>query len=345
MDPREYVPAYLEDAYLRSHPELTPAARELVHEDVLAHPQKYADSAHAQALVAYAKLHEGLCAKLDRLEDLGDEEFETERGRLFDEMRVALADICASDRFCFDARLLSTLLADSSLDDCLSDLMKLEATERDYLRQSVAGFDTEAPAYWKPSALENGATAASLTVSCPEMVAWLHTLEALDQLSLASARYRAAAGYAERVMRAEGYRNRAVGTVLLCRARLEDEDGFFELARNNPETPDGPLENSPWYLLGRTLLLYKAGKKKPAKRALLDFVSRCDGAAYFLLNPTYMNPYLPVRPEPRESWDLPRMALWEADAIIADTPEFARWAESIDGVSETADAFARKWGF
>lgn len=345
MEPRTYISAYLERTYLDGHPDLTPAAIALVHDDIPEHPDKYAADVRAQALVAYAKLHERLMHDLDRMEDLGDEEFDKARGKLFDEVRLALFKICETDPTCFDAQLLSVLLADTPLDSCLSDLMKLEGRIREHLNGTVEGFDADAPHFWGADSFRGGSTAAELTVSTPELVAWLHTLEAIAQLSLASARYRAAAHYAEQAMRAEGYRTRAIGTVLLSLARLEDEDAFFELAHKMPETIDGPLENSPWYLLGRTLLLYKAGKKKPAKRALIDFVSRCDGAAYFLLNPTYMTPYLPVRPEPRESWDLARMALWEADAIIADTPEFAPWAETIDGVSAASDEFARRYGF
>ena len=52
MDPSVYIPAYLERAYVASHPELTDAARELVHNDISANPQKYAQSEHAQALLS-----------------------------------------------------------------------------------------------------------------------------------------------------------------------------------------------------------------------------------------------------------------------------------------------------
>ena len=46
MDPSVYIPAYLERTYLASHPELTDAARELVHNDVNVNPHKYAQSEH-----------------------------------------------------------------------------------------------------------------------------------------------------------------------------------------------------------------------------------------------------------------------------------------------------------
>ena len=121
-------------------------------------------------------------------------------------------------------------------------------------------------------------------------------------------------------MRARGYDNRAVGTILLAQARLEDEDGFFATVHEGGED----LESSPWYLLGRTLLLYKLGRRKNARRAARDFAQRCDGGAFFLLNPTYLTPYLPTRPEPQEPWNLTHQAVWEADSIIVEIPRFSR---------------------
>ncbi|MFR2031770.1 MAG: hypothetical protein ACLS3M_10525 [Collinsella sp.] len=67
MDPSVYIPAYW-SAPTASHPELTDAARELVHNDISANPQKYAQSEHAQALLSYAGVHRHL---LDELLDRG----------------------------------------------------------------------------------------------------------------------------------------------------------------------------------------------------------------------------------------------------------------------------------
>mgnify|MGYP006988738053 CR=1 FL=1 len=71
MDPSVYIPAYLERAYLASHPELTDAARELVHNDVSVNPHKYAQTEHAQALLSYAGVHRHLLDELHRIEDMG----------------------------------------------------------------------------------------------------------------------------------------------------------------------------------------------------------------------------------------------------------------------------------
>ena len=237
-------------------------------------------------------------------------------------------------------------MADTPVDACLGDLLKLEATTADYLQQSVPGFDMEAPHYWANKVLTDGVTATELTVSEPALIGWLHTLEAISQLCMASARYRAAANYARRVLKAEGYPTRAAGTVLLALARLEDQDGFFALAHQLEEQVGADaLENSPWYLLARTILLFKTNKMRPAARALREFANRCEGGAFFLLNPMYQTPYLPCRPEPRDPWDLSHQAVWEADGIISDTPDFAPWANACEDVSQLAQEFARRYGF
>ena len=367
MEPARYVAAYLEHIYLDSHPELTPAARELVHDEIAQHPEKYAADAHAQALVAYARCHEHLMSELARMDDLPDDEFERKRGELFDRTRLELYKIAETDRLCIDARLVGILLADVPLDACIGELMKLEQAAREYLTGGVPGFAVEAPGFWEDRAVaswleragaalciddagERAAVARErMTVQEPALIGWLHTLEAISQLCLASARYRAAAEYAQRVRRAAGYPNRAEGTVFLALARLGDEEGFFAFAhRLEAEAGDdasGLLDDSPWFLLARTLLLYKLGRRKPARRALRDFASRCEGGAFFLLNPTYLTPYLPVRPAPRRAWELSHQAVWEADGIIADTPDFAAWAESVEGIYDESERFAERNGF
>lgn len=350
MDPRAYLSAYLERRYLVAHPDLTPAARTLVHDDIAARPEKYATEPHAQALLAYMQTHERMRKHMADMEDLPDEEFERRRAQLFGESRIAFAHIAERDRLCIDAQLCTIMLADVPLDSALADLLKLEGTVRAHLTANVQGFDLEAPHYWSAASLEElGMSAAERTASEPEVVGWLHTLEALSSLCLASARYRVALSYARMVRAATGYPNHAEGTILLALARLEGEEGFFsfvhELEAAGPATDNLAVDDSPWYLLARTILLYKLDKQRAAKRALRDFAARCDGGAFFLLNPTYLDPYLPVRPAPTTSWDLTHQAVWEADGIIADTPDFAAWAEGVEGIFDSSESFAARNGF
>lgn len=189
--------------------------------------------------------------------------------------------------------------------------------------------------------------AAWLTTSSPEVIAWLHTVETVSFLAMSTGRYRAAIRYARLVMRTVGYPHRAEGTLYLAHARLEDEKAFFETAREANELlpQHGRQEDSPWFLLGRALLFYKLGKDRPAQRAIKDFAARTTGGAFLLLAPVYHTPYLPVRPEPRHPWSLAHQAIYEADGIILDTPDFPQWAEGFPEVRAAANSFQDKYGF
>ena len=381
MEPRAYLPIVLEAEYAAAHPDLTPAARELLHEEVAQHPERYVTSPRAEALVAYAQAHRDLMRGIDRIIDLPEEEFTARRLELFAAVGARLKEALRCDPDCFEARLLMTLLADTDLDSCLHDLLILEHEVLERLHAAYPAFDENAPHLWrssKPAEGENHAgdtaaapgaapatgfaaralgnrtqppadpeEAAALTSSNPVLIAWLHTLESISGFCLQSARYRAALRYAQIVGRACGYPNCAFGTELLAYARLEDEDAFFACARayNENHPDEGPVEDTPWYLFGRALLLYKLGKMRPAARAIKDFAARTCGGAYFLTMPVYHVPYLPVRPEPTEPWERAHQALFEADGMIVDVPDFAQWAEGFDEVRRAADRFADTYGF
>lgn len=349
MEPHAYLAAHLERAYCQRHPDLTPAARVLVHEQIEKQPEKYLYDEHDQAIYRYEKVRDRLLAELMTLDDdSSDETFETQHAQIINETRVALARIAESDRLCIDAALLNIMLADVSPDSSLGDLMWLEKHTRNYLNNAGLGFDDTAPYFWTAEALaREDSSAGELTVSNPVVVGWLHTLEAIAQVCFATGRYRAAMTHAKQVMRAEGYPNHAEGTVFLALARLEDEEGFFSFAHSFERRDAYTLmpEDSPWYLLSRSLLLYKLGKDRSARRALREFAVHCEGGAFFLFNPSFALPYLPVRPEPREAWSLSQQAAGEADVIIADTPDFRPWAESIPEVVEAAHRFAQRYGF
>lgn len=345
MDPSLYVPAYLEHCYFQEHPNLTDAARSMVRDQISTDPERYAVTPHAQALVSYMRVHATLMNGISRTDDLPDEEFERNRMELFEQARSQLFAIIKQDKLCIDAQLVGIQLADMPLDACLGDMLQLEKSTREHLIQTRPGFDPDVDGLWRSEALGSACgtedAAAELTCRDPEVIGWLHTVEALSQGCIFTARYRTAVRYARTVMRAHGCGSLAVGTLLLALARLEDEDAFFGAVRAGG---DG-TEDLPWFLLGRTLLLYKLGQKRSARRALRDFANRCDGGAFFLLNPTYHNPYLPVRLAAHEEWELTHQAVWEADGIISDTPDFALWAEKVEGIRDISEDFAQRHGF
>ena len=239
MDPRIYVPAYLERLYIQEHPGLTEGVRELVREQIAAEPERYAANVHAQALLSYSRVHGELTDGLLRMEGLPDDEFERGRGELFSQAREQLANIIAEDPTCLDARLVSIQLAEVPLDACLSDMLKLEREAREMIISTHPGFDPDVDGLWAPEALADGTSASELTASDPDLIGLLHILEALAQGSIFTARYRSAANYARTVMRAKGFPNYAAGTLLLALARLEDEDAFFQAVQEaGPDVED-----------------------------------------------------------------------------------------------------------
>ena len=138
MDPRKYIPAFLQYEYEQEHPGLTPAAEDLLHERIEQDPDSYATSAQAQALISYARVREQLIYGIEHLEELPDEEFDKKREALFNDIRLSLFKIIETDHSCIDAQLLNTLLADVPLDNCLGDIMQLEKQAREYLSTTVA---------------------------------------------------------------------------------------------------------------------------------------------------------------------------------------------------------------
>lgn len=332
MEPEAYLVPLLEREYTAEHPGLTDDAVELLRAQVVAHPEKYARSDRSRALVAYSAARRRLIRTYDAISDLPDEEFEPKRDALFLETRRALAQAVELDAQCVEARLLDVLLGAPSYDACLSDLLALAHEASEYLSRTHEGFDPE------------NLGSAGAPADDPVLVGLLHTYEAISQSCLATARYRAAEKYARMVMCVDGYPNRAEGTLLLALARLEDEPAFFA-AVEECRAYGKDVDSSPWFMLARGLLFYKVRKYKQARRAMKDFALRSDGGAYFLAAPEYPMPYFPARPEPRESWELAQQAVYEADAVIIDTPDFAVWATSIEEVGQAADRFAKRNGW
>ena len=337
MDPSAYLPPIIEAEYTAAHPGLTDDARALLRAEVRTDPGKYAQTDRTRALVAYAAARSRLVRGYNAISDLPDEEFEPKRERLFADARASLHAVLEQDRRCVEARLLDILLGGRTYDDCIRDMLALERETCDYLLESLPGFDPEAPVLVPAD--------APAAVPDPVVVGWLHTVESLSQCCIATARYRAGERYARIVLSAAGYPNRAEGTLFLALARLEDEEGFFSAVEHCRDKLGRDVEASPWFLLSRALLFYKLGKYKQARRAVKDFATRCDGGAYFLGSPVFPAPYLPVRPEPRESWDESQQAVFEADGILIDTPDFVQWATSIAEVAQAAEEFGHRTGY
>ena len=124
---------------------------------------------------------------------------------------------------------------------------------------------------------------------------------------------------------------------MLACARLEDEAGLGALDARFSD------RESAWSHLARVLLLYKLNRLPAARRALRGFDSLCAGGAYALLHPTYVEIYLPDRPDAEPcGFEESLMAVREAEPIIADVPEFISWCQGHDWLVASARAFAER---
>lgn len=129
-------------------------------------------------------------------------------------------------------------------------------------------------------------------------------------------------------------------TLALTLVRLEDEDGFDALDARFGR------QGRAWEHLGRVILMYKLGRANAARRALRGYDSLVRGGAYVLLRPVLAEPYLPDRPEvPANDFGEAVMAVNEAEATIADTPDFVWWCEEQDWFVRSAMRFADQSGF
>ncbi|MBF0915369.1 MAG: hypothetical protein HXK40_06420, partial [Atopobium sp.] len=128
-------------------------------------------------------------------------------------------------------------------------------------------------------------------------------------------------------------------TLAYVLARLEDEEGLHKL-----DESCGYQSNS-WMRLAFTLLFFKLNRMPAAKRALKGFVNLGEGAAYALLRPSFVDLYIPCRISfTPDTFAENVIAVHEAEAIIADVPEFISWAESVPGVTQSARDYAFKAG-
>lgn len=129
-------------------------------------------------------------------------------------------------------------------------------------------------------------------------------------------------------------------TLALVLARLEDEDALDALDARFDR------HGNPWMHLARALLLYKLDHLGAARRAVKGFCQLCEGGAYVLLRPAYVETYLPDRPSVTPgSFEEVVLAVHEADPVVVDAPDFVDWCASVPGVMEEARKFAQERGF
>ena len=129
-------------------------------------------------------------------------------------------------------------------------------------------------------------------------------------------------------------------TLALTYARLEDE-----AALNRLDDRFNHHSNA-WIELARALLLFKLSRISSARRALKSYQMNTEGGAFALLHPTFVDIYIPDRPEVKTgSFNEALLAIHEAEPIIVDVPDFVEWAGNIPEFAAASDAYAAANGF
>lgn len=284
-------------------------------------PTGFVDDAEDEAFLELSKA-------LDRYQEsqadddlLDDQQFERVRSRRLEQLHGSCQRVLGIDPDCTDARLLHTLSADRNPDETLDRLLEQSAREHDAhgpIKVPATG-DAWSDVFSRPRLRLEDAIARTCMDSARYRMALRHssdmlTLAPLDALG---ARY----------------------TCALAMARLEDEDGLEWLDQRFSR------QGNAWLHLARVLLLYKLDRMSAARRALKGFDRLVDGGAYALLQPVFVDIYMPDRPtfEPG-SFHEATLAVHEADPIIADTPDFAPWAAEQTAFADSARRFAESNG-
>ena len=282
---------------------------------VRARPADFVDSPATQALLELAQALDAYRAGRQEDDLLDDDAFRAARERRLRALAAACDHAASVDEGCTDARLVALLAREEDPDALLGGLVELEREARGPVPE--AGGDAWDDVLCRPR---------------------LRLRAAIARTCLDGARHRMARTAAASVVAASprdelGARH----TEMLACARLEDEAGLGELDARFAG------HESAWSHLARVILLYKLNRLPAARRALRGYDGLCSGGAYALLRPTFVEVYLPDRPEAAPcSFEECLMAVREAEPIVADTPELVAWCQDQEWFVASARAFAER---
>lgn len=253
---------------------------------------------------------------------LDDQQFERARTKRLEQLHASCQKALAIDPSSTDARLLHTLSADLNPDETLDRLLDQRRREHEAegaIKVPVTG-DAWSDVFSRPR---------------------LRLEDAIARTCMDSARYRMALRYSSDLLAVAPLDHQGARfTCALAMARLEDEDGLEWLDQRFSR------KGNAWLHLARVLLLYKLDRLPAARRALKGFDRLQEGGAYALLQPVFVDTYMPDRPAfDAGSFREAMLAVHEADPIIADTPDFAPWAAEQPSFVASARRFAEDNGF
>lgn len=297
-------------------------------------PDAFVERGAEKAFAALGRAVERFDASVRDDDLLDDDEYVAERARRFSALAQACDKALAIDGGCLDARLVRALATEQEPEGLLAALRGLE--------QRAEGAGAEAGAGSGAAGADEGAANAKPF----EQLSWENVFDrprmrlraAVARACAEGARWGLARDAAESLLAVSEKDGDPLGaryTAALAYARLEDEEGLNALdARWS--------QGNTWGNLARCLLLYKLDRLPAARRALRGYASLCEGAAYALLRPIFVETYLPDRPDyAAGSFEEALCAVHEAEVIIADTPDFVAWCEGQDWFRADAEAFAR----
>lgn len=321
MDAHKELVARLALKRRRALGELSDGAFRELEAAVSSNPAGFVDDAEEEAFLELSRaldLYESAQHDDDLLDD---RQYERARSKRLGELHERCQRVLAIDPACGDARLVHTLSADLNPDETLDRLLDQSTREQESLgpvRVPATG-DAWSDVFARPRLRLEDAIARTCLDSARYRMALRHSSELLRlaPLDVLGARY----------------------TCALAMARLEDEDGLEWLDQRFSR------QGNAWLHLARVVLLYKLDRMPAARRALKGFGRLVEGGAYALLQPVFVDTYMPDRPafEPG-SFHEATLAVHEADPIIADTPDLAPWAAEQPAFVEEAQRFAEANG-
>ena len=293
---------------------LSPNAYHELEQAINNNPTDYVKTNDEKALLILARALDRVMQERKNDDMLDDAAFEQEHERRMKRLAGACEQALELDKDCLDARTVRAIARHASRpDDLLSALLRLED---EYKPLSTSGVD---PAKRRAesrlmdaaarSCLDTGRIQMTIT-RCQTLIEHNSTDEIGAHLTLS-----------------------------LASARMENEDALDALDAQFKR------EGNTWMNLSRTLLLYKLNRLNAARRALSEFDRSCEGAAYALLRPTFVDCYLPDRPRFKaKSFQEALLAMHEADPAVSDTPDFVGWATEQPSILTSAQQFAHKNG-
>lgn len=283
---------------------------------VAANPDAFVDDASDAAYLQLARALEADEAGRVEEEFLDDDEYQASHAARMERLAAACQRICDETGDCLDARTIAAMVTGVEAGDVLEELLALDAEQPDMACEGAA--DGANP--W-----DN-----------PFMRPRLRLRAAIARMMLETTRFKATCelcGQLVELMPGDPLGLRYTWS-LAC-ARLEDETAFNELDARFDR------QGNAWSHLARVLLMFKLDRMPAARRALRGFTSLCEGGAYALLRPTYVDTYLPDRPSFRPgSYEEAMLAVHEADPVVVDTPDFIPWATAQKGIAEEARRYA-----